>query len=36
MLRWILPYIGTNHSSGAERDICNKFGYNNISINYLY
>ena len=26
MLRWILSQLGTNHSSGAERRLCNKFG----------
>ncbi len=26
MSRWILSQIGTNHSSGAERSMCNKFG----------
>ena len=26
MSRWILSQLGTNHSSGAERSMCNKFG----------
>jgi len=26
MSRWILNQMGTNYSSGAERDIRNKFG----------
>jgi hypothetical protein len=32
MSRWILSQIGTNHSSGAEKDMCNKFNYNNFIV----
>ena len=37
MSRWILSQLGTNHSSGAERSMCNKFGcYRFLFIFYKY